>query len=201
VERDEKHLVRDVLDGDLGAFREIVERHQSRVFYLGLRFLKRFEDAEDFAQEVFLKAFEKIATFKGDGPFAAWLYRIAFNLGITRYRNRMKTSTVAWLEEIDADATAAPADGNTGAPQSGPSGHPGTVVELELINEESRETVRRAVDQLSDRAATIVKMHYYDGLTYEQISDALGVPVNTIKSHVFRAKQEIRERMADYMKE
>jgi len=85
VEADDNELVRRVLDGDLAAYRTIVERHQGRLFYIGLKFLHSNEDAEDFAQEAFLRAYERLGSYRGSGSFSAWLYRVAFNLAVNRY--------------------------------------------------------------------------------------------------------------------
>lgn len=195
MESDEAVLVRDIVNGNVEAFRAIVERHQARVYYMGLRFLKRVEDAEDFAQEVFLRAYEKLRAFKGDGPFAAWLYRIAFNLAVSRYRVTKRFLAEEWVDEPGAadsegGAFAVPGDDTVGSERP---------VERSVVAKESEEKVRGALEHLPSRYAIIVRMHYFDGLTYEEISEILDIPVNTIKSHVFRAKREIRKRLADYM--
>ncbi|HUZ17029.1 MAG TPA: RNA polymerase sigma factor [Spirochaetia bacterium] len=195
MEQEETDLVREITGGNVDAFRTIVERHQARIFYLGLKFLRRFEDAEDFAQEVFLRAFEKLSAFKGDGPFAAWLYRIAFNLGISKYRINKRIFAEEWVDETPSDEGIDSTGGESG--QGVPSA--GAPVERLVVAKESEEEVRRAVDQLPARYAVIVRMHFFDGLTYQEISEVLDIPVNTIKSHVFRAKHEIRKRLADYM--
>ena len=162
---------------------------------MGLKFLKRVEDAEDFAQEVFLRAFEKLEAFKGDGPFAAWLYRIAFNLAVSRYRVTKRFFAEEWINEPGA---ADPEGGGFALPSDDPSAGD-RPVERSVVAKESEEKVRDALAVLPSRYAIIVRMHYFDGLTYEEISEILDIPVNTIKSHVFRAKREIRKRLADYM--
>ena len=84
-EHDDNILVQRVVQGDTDAFAGIVEKHQKNVFYLGLKFFHNQADAEDFAQEVFLKVFERLDTFTGNVPFKGWLYKIAFNLAVNRY--------------------------------------------------------------------------------------------------------------------
>ena len=170
-------LVRRVLSGDAPSYRTIVERHQSRILYMGMRFFRRREDAEDFAQEVFLRAFEKLSLYSGKGPFAAWLYRVAYNVAVNTRRSLPRE---LWDEEVDAQAL--PAD----LPSA----------EELLDSRESAQRVARAMKGLPARYTLVVRMHYFDGLTYPEIADILDVPVNTIKSHIFRAKDIIRSRLA-----
>jgi RNA polymerase sigma-70 factor (ECF subfamily) len=169
-------LVERVLGGDTEAYRVLVERHQARIFYLGLKFFHNQEEAEDFSQDLFLRVFEKLASFRGRVPFSAWLYRIAFNLAVNRYHlNRRK------LAELDLDIQI---------PDRGSS----PVDELE--KEELKQGVREVLAGLPDIYNLAVRMHYFDGLSYPQISRATGIPVGTLKSHVFRAKKLIRRGLA-----
>lgn len=166
-------LVGRVLTGDSEAYRGIVDRHKARIYYLGLKFFHGPEDAEDFAQDVFLKAYDKLSTFRGGSPFSAWLYRLAFNLAVNRYHVVKKRLTTVQLDEV-SDEQAQP--------------------ERELIRKEERETVVRLMRELPDVYNVVLKMHYYDDLTYKEISRAMGIPVNTVKSHVHRAKKMLAER-------
>jgi RNA polymerase sigma-70 factor, ECF subfamily len=176
VENDDADLVRRVLSGDVQRYRTLVERHRSRVLFMGLKFFRRVEDAEDFAQEVFLRAFEKLSLYSGKGPFAAWLYRVAYNVAVNT--NRAVRQDL-WNEEIDEQAV------------------PGNLPSAEelLASRESVERVGRALKGLPARYSLVVRMHYFDGLSYPEIADILDVPVNTIKSHIFRAKEIIRSRL------
>jgi len=173
---DDNSLVVKVLQGDAQSYRRIVERHQGRVFYLGLRFFHSEHDAEDFAQEVFLRAYEKLSLFQGQVPFAAWLYRIAFNLAVNRYH-------VHTRERAEVHAEIEPADTSPG-PEAG------------LLRAETIERVRAALRKIPEAYKVVVKMHFFDGLSYPEISRILRTPVNTIKSHIFRAKQLLRRRLA-----
>jgi RNA polymerase sigma-70 factor (ECF subfamily) len=182
---DDNTLVVKILQGDVESYRRIVERHQGRVFYLGLRFFRSEHDAEDFAQEVFLRAYEKLALFRGRVPFSAWLYRIAFNLAVNQYHVRKRK-----LAEVRAEAE--PADSSPG-PEAG------------LVRGEMIERVRAALRKIPEMYKVVVKMHFFDGLSYPEISRIMKIPVNTIKSHIFRAKEMLRRRLAheagDYLEE
>ena len=175
-EVDDNVLVARVLSGDRNSFRSIVDRHQGRVFYLGLRFLRNLQDAEDFAQEVFIRAYRKLESFSGKVPFGAWLYRLAFNLAVNDYHVSRRR-----LAEVDYQ----------GLPLSDPSLSP----EAELVATETRGVVKDALKTLPDAYKIVIRMHFFDGLSYPEISRATGLPVNTIKSHVFRAKRLIRKQL------
>jgi RNA polymerase sigma-70 factor (ECF subfamily) len=176
TEVDDNVLVKKVLAGNAEAYRMLVERHQARIYYLGLKFFHNPEEAEDFSQDLFLRAFEKLKSFKDRVPFSAWLYRVAFNLAVSRYHvNRRR------LAERDLDIQI-----------------PDRRVSLEgsFEKEELRREIQRILAALPDIYNLAVRMHYFDGLSYPEISRATGIPVGTLKSHIFRAKKLIRRALA-----
>jgi len=168
-------LVRRVLAGEAEAYGTIVARHQARVFYLGLKFLRRSEDAEDFAQEVFIRAYEKLASFQGGVPFAAWLHRIAFNLAVNKYHLKKRQAQPVDTVDLLPDSSYSP--------------------EHRLLSEELAEWVRKTLHKIPEIYHVLIRMHFFEGLSYPEISRALQMPVNTIKSYIFRAKELIRQRL------
>ena len=168
-------LVRRVLAGEAEAYGTIVARHQARVFYLGLKFLRRSEDAEDFAQEVFIRAYEKLASFQGGVPFAAWLHRIAFNLAVNKYHLKKRQAQPVSTVDLLPDSSYSP--------------------EHRLLSEELAEWVRKTLHKIPEIYHVLIRMHFFEGLSYPEISRALQMPVNTIKSYIFRAKELIRQRL------
>jgi len=168
-------LVRRVLQGEVGAYGTIVARHQARVFYLGLKFLRRNEDAEDFAQEVFIRAYEKLSSFQGTVPFAAWLYRIAFNLAVNKYHLKKRQAQAVNTVDILPDSSFSP--------------------EHHLLAEELAEWVRKTLHKIPEIYHVLIRMHFFEGLSYPEISKALEMPVNTIKSYIFRAKELLRQKL------
>ena len=168
-------LVRRVLAGEVEAYGTIVARHQARVFYLGLKFLRRSEDAEDFAQEVFIRAYEKLASFQGGVPFAAWLHRIAFNLAVNKYHLKKRQAQPVSTVDLLPDSSYSP--------------------EHRLLSEELAEWVRKTLHKIPEIYHVLIRMHFFEGLSYPEISRALQIPVNTIKSYIFRAKELIRQRL------
>ena len=168
-------LVRRVLQGEVKAYGTIVARHQTRIFYLGLKFLHRTEDAEDFAQEVFIRAYEKLSSFQGTVPFAAWLYRIAFNLAVNKYHYKKRQVQAVNTVDILPDSSFSP--------------------EHRLLAEELAEWVRKTLHKIPESYHVLIRMHFFEGLSYPEISKALEMPVNTIKSYIFRAKAMIRQKL------
>jgi RNA polymerase sigma-70 factor (ECF subfamily) len=167
-------LVRRVLQGEVKAYGTIVARHQARMFYLGLKFLRRNEDAEDFAQEVFIRAYEKLSSFQGTVPFAAWLYRIAFNLAVNKYHLKKRQAQAVNTVDILPDSSFSP--------------------EHHLLAEELSEWVRKTLHKIPEIYHVLIRMHFFEGLSYPEISKALEMPVNTIKSYIFRAKELLRQK-------
>jgi len=171
---DDLTIVARVLAGDINAYRTIVERYQRRVFRLGLRFHRVAEDIQDYVQEVFLKAYVQLSQFGRRGRFYSWLMRIAYNHGLDRVGKR---SVEVIPEEYD------PPD-------------PGPGTEELALRSMAREELRAAVAGLPAPVGTCVDLFFFFELTYDEVSNITGIPVNTVKSHVFRAKQRLRKRLA-----
>ena len=178
----DNELVRLVLKGDTAAYRGLVERHQSRVFYLGLRFLRTPEEAEDFAQDVFVRSYERLRSFSGKVPFSAWLYRVAFNLAVNRYHVKRRAVKHVPVEGI---AVADPA--------SDP--------EREVLNDELASALREKLAELPRVYQLVLKMRFFEGFPYQGMARALNVPVNTVKSYVHRAKGILRQKLQGYLEE
>ena len=175
----DNELVKHVLTGRIDAYREIVARHQARVFYMGLKFFHNRHDAEDYAQEVFLKTFEKLRTFKAEVPFASWLNRIAYNMAVNQYHKHKRGRVEVALPCEPQDTSLSP--------------------ETRLLRGELREKVRKVLKKIPDIYKPVIALHFFEGLSYPEISRALSIPVNTIKSYVFRTKQLLRSRLGVYI--
>jgi RNA polymerase sigma-70 factor (ECF subfamily) len=164
-----------VLDGDTEAFAILVRRHKSRVLRLGMSFFRDEDEAADFAQDVFIKAYTGLAGFKGRSLFSTWLLRIAYNTAInSRKRHR---------EALRLD------------PDSEIEGSPG--VDETHLRAAAAEAVRDALSDLPPRQALCLELYFYYDMKYSEICEITGFPVNTIKSHVFRAKRFLRQRLGD----
>lgn len=173
-------MVRRILDGQIDAYREIVARHQARVFYIGLKFFHNRHDAEDYAQEVFLKAFEKLQSFGGEVPFSAWLNKIAYNMAVNYYHKRRRN-------RVEVPLPIEPRD-----PALGP--------EIHVLRNELQERVRKVLKKIPEIYKPVINLHFFEGLSYPEISRSLRIPVNTVKSYVFRTKQLLRSRLEAYVR-
>jgi RNA polymerase sigma-70 factor (ECF subfamily) len=162
-----------VLEGDTEAFSILVKRHNGRVFRLGMSFFHDAEDAADFTQDVFVKAYTALGSFKGRSAFSTWLLRIAYNTAINAKQRRRENLA---LDEDDLLP-----------------GNPGVDVDHEKA--EVVAAVRAAMAELPPKQAICIELYFYYNLKYSEISEVTGIPVNTIKSHVFRAKKILRERL------
>ncbi len=163
-------VVARVLDGDGEAFAVLVRRHQRRLLRLGWGFFRDADAAEDFAQDVFVKAYVGLAGFRGRSSFATWLTRIAYNAGINAKRRAGR------YEPLVSD----PEDERTLSPED------------QHLRTESVQALSRAMAALPEKYAICLELYFREGMNYADISEATGFPVNTIKSHVFRAKRDLR---------
>ena len=173
-EPSDEEAIGRVLDGDTEAFAILVKRHRERVRRLGLGFFHDADEADDFTQDVFIKAYTALASFQGRSQFSTWLLRIAYNAAINAKKRAREAVS------IEADDL--------------PGGEPGT--DEAHLREETAAAVREAVAGLQPKQALCVELFFYYDLKYTEISEVTGLPVNTIKSHVFRAKRILRERLA-----
>ncbi len=175
----DEEVIGRVLDGDADAFSILVRRHGARVTRLGLSFFRDEEDAADFAQDVFVKAYTALASFKGRSLFSTWLLRIAYNTAINSKKRRREHA------RLDPEAEIVGAAG----------------VDVTHLREETARAVREAMEELPARQALCIELYFYYDLKYSEIGEITGFPINTIKSHVFRAKRILRERLAGVREE
>ncbi|MDR3325428.1 MAG: sigma-70 family RNA polymerase sigma factor [Spirochaetaceae bacterium] len=175
-ELDDKLIVARVVSGERALYRFLVERHQRQVNALGLSFLRNRDDAADFSQEVFFKAFHCLGQFEGAARFSTWLYRIAYNTALNKVNRRKEYLSLA--DNYEAESL-------------------GLSPEEESVKEAVRQAVRQAVAELPERYRICIDLFFFYDRSYEEIEAITGDPVGTIKSHVFRAKKILREKLRD----
>jgi RNA polymerase sigma-70 factor (ECF subfamily) len=168
----DEQIVKQVLVGGIESFKTIVERYQKKIFGIGMRFFKNRDDSYDFVQEVFIRAYESLKSYAGRAPFRFWLTKIAYNHGINRVGAKRAEPEVP--EEVPSE---------------------GTTPETGHLRGEIREILMEAINQLPDRYRICVDLYFFMGLTYSEISEITGYPVNTIKSNVLRAKTMLRDEL------
>jgi RNA polymerase sigma-70 factor, ECF subfamily len=179
VSADDQQLIANCLAGDSAAFGELVRRYQDRLYNTVYRLVDNAEDALDVVQEAFLNAYQSLESFKGDALFFTWLYRIAVNTAISLKRKRR---VLARITNRDGEAIVEPADPS----EMNRPGHA-----LEQAEEEQK--LHRALARLSAEHRTVLVMKELEGQKYEEMAEALEVPIGTIRSRLHRARLELRE--------
>ncbi|BBM87858.1 RNA polymerase sigma factor [Candidatus Uabimicrobium amorphum] len=165
-------IVQDILAGNSNSFIFIIERYQQRIYSMGMRFFKNKDDASDFAQEVFIKVFENLPSYKKKAPFKYWMVKIAYNYGINcvqKKNNHKQPLNNVYCEE------------------SSP--------EKQYIKKEATRALLDAIQKLPEQYQICLDFYFFLGFTYQQIQEITNLPINTIKSHVFRAKQILRQEL------
>jgi RNA polymerase sigma-70 factor (ECF subfamily) len=180
VEQSDLELVRRAQRGERGAFDLLVLRYQHKVVKLVARLLRDPTEAEDVAQESFVKAYRALASFRGDSAFYTWMYRIAVNTARNAMasRQRRPIEYEGGLNEGELSVMEARLR-HTDTP------------EASVLSEEIRTTVNRAVEQLPEDLRTAIILREVEGLSYEEIAEAMECPVGTVRSRIFRAREAI----------
>lgn len=175
----ERALVARCQQGNQDAFRELVEQYQGAVYGLLSRTVADRALAEDLAQETFLRVHRGLPFFRGEARLSTWIYRIVANLVAEQHsRGRLAAES---LDETYEDGTLRR---EPGAPD-------GAFADLEL-----RDAMEKAIAHLPAQYRLVVSAYYLEGLKYEELSEALGLPLGTVKTHLHRAKRMLREYLA-----
>ena len=174
---DDHLIISQIVAGQKDLFRLLVRRHERAVHGMGMSFFRNREDASDFTQEVFLKVYRSLSHFEGRARFSTWLYKIAYNTAVNRVNRTKEYHSLA----IEEGAEALLCDNET--------------PERILIRQASRQALLNAMEELPERYRVCVDMFFFYDRSYQEIEAITGYPVNTIKSHVFRAKKLLRDKL------
>ena len=176
----EATIVRKVLGGDANAFETLVLEYEKNVYNIALRMTGNSEDAADMTQEAFIKAYNSLQSFRGDSKFSVWLYRIVSNvcLDFLRSKNRRPTVSLS-VEDDDGEDTQLDVADESQSP------------ELLLDRKLTRDSVRRGLDSLPPDYRQILLLREIQGLSYDEIAQALSLEVGTVKSRIFRARKRL----------
>src|ERR1700704_4672238 len=177
-------LVRRVQRGDKGAFDALVLKYQHKLVKLVMRYVRNPAEAEDIAQEAFIKAYRALPQFRGDSAFYTWLYRIAINTAKNAVVSRDRSPIEYDLDrnnEESYDMQGRLKDSET------PEGL--------VLTDEIRSTVNAAIDALPEDLRTAIVLRELEGLSYEEIAAAMACPVGTVRSRIFRAREAIDHRL------
>ena len=176
----EAAIVRKVLGGDANAFETLVLEYEKNVYNIALRMTGNSEDAADMTQEAFIKAYNSLQSFRGDSKFSVWLYRIVSNvcLDFLRSKNRRPTVSLSVEDDDGEDAQLDVAD---------ESQSPELLLDWKL----TRDSVRRGLDSLPPDYRQILLLREIQGLSYDEIAQALSLEVGTVKSRIFSARKRL----------
>lgn len=178
IKRRDLNLIRQSVAGNKDAFAKLMTLYKVRIFNFGKTFFHNDADSEDFVQDVFMKVFTHLDTFQGNSMFSTWLMKIAYTTAINSVNRKKETSTIA-------DETIIPDNA-------------GITPEEMQIRKITKIAIQEAISELPEKYATCVEMYFYYDIPYQEISEITEFPVNTIKSHIFRAKKLLKNKLEDF---
>ena len=174
-EVDDGYLVAAALAGRAEAFGTLVERYERAVYHLCLRTMRDAEEARDCTQEAFFKAFRSLRTFKPDAKFSTWIFSIAYHACCDRLGRRKRFSREELPDRAD--------------PSAGP--------DVEVERKDAARALRAAIDALPEKYRTVITLYHLQGKQYEEIARVLDLPMGTVKTHLFRAKEQLRKALVN----
>jgi len=181
-------LVRRVQRGDSAAFDLLVRKYQHRVVALIGRYVHDWSEAQDVAQDTFLRAYRALGNFRGDAQFSTWLHRIAVNTAknhLVAHKRRPPGEDIDIEDAEQFESALRLRDNDT--------------PERELMRQEMEQTVMRAVQALPDELRAAITLREVDGLSYEEIAQQMQCPIGTVRSRIFRAREAIDEQLRPLM--
>jgi RNA polymerase sigma-70 factor (ECF subfamily) len=187
---DEMELVKRARRGDLPAYDDLVRRYQERIYATVYHMTANHEDANDLAQEAFIKAFHALKSFKGGSSFYTWVYRIAVNKTINFLKQRKNKAQLS-LDDLDLNAE-----------------HDPDLVALisektprrEVSLAELQEKLNAVMQRLSEPHRLVVILHDVQGLSHEEIAKVMDCNIGTVRSRLFYARQQLQAYLSDYLK-
>lgn len=178
-------LVERTQRGDLRAFDLLVLKYQSRVMHVVMRFVRDADEAEDVAQEAFIKAYSAINNFRGDSAFYTWLFRIATNAAKNHLVARGRRTPVL---DVDIDDALMHDENQRLVEDESP--------QAALETQELEAVIKRAVQDLPDELQTALCLREFDGLSYEDIAVIMNCPIGTVRSRIFRGRETVDQKVA-----
>jgi len=187
---DDRELILRAQEGDLNAFGDLVRRHQAAVFNVAFRMFGQRSEAEDAAQETFLRAFRALGTFDVERPMAPWLKRIATNVCLN------------WLASARVKPYVTVADMNRPGEEKSSMddwAHNRPTPEQELVTKETARQIRAAILKLPPPYRAVIELRHFQYLSYDEIGQTLGRSLNNVKSDLFRARRMLAELLGEQL--
>jgi RNA polymerase sigma-70 factor (ECF subfamily) len=186
---DDRNLVERARQGDREAFGTLVRRYQDRAFNLAYQMVRNREEALDISQEAFTRAYTSLPAFKGEASFTTWLHRIVVNLAIDSLRRKQRGGTAAYDDTRAAPETA----------EAEPPAHddPATTLETKQV----RVLLSRGIAQLPPAQRAVLVLREIEGMSYEEISRAVGCNLGTVMSRLFYARRRLQQVLKDHLED
>ncbi len=181
-EQDDAFLVAASQRGDQDAFAQLVQRYQRRIFNLIFRMLQQYDEATEITQETFLAAWQGLPSFRGDARFPTWLYRIAYNCSLKQLEQRKRDQALRAAIQAEQLLQSDYAD-------------------AELEAHDRQTMVQEQISNLPAKYRIVLILRHLQEMTYEEMAEALTMPIGTIKTHLFRARNLLKERLVAFERE
>ena len=176
LDDEDRIITAQIVSGQKELFRLLIKRHERAVYGMGISFFRNAEDASDFTQEVFIKVYRNLSGFEGRSRFSTWLYKIAYNTAVSSLSRKKEYLSLAEEDTIPDNDTP----------------------ERKLLRDLARDAMLEAIQELPERFRLCIDLYFFYDRSYQEIETITGFPVNTIKSHVHRAKKILHVKLADY---
>jgi len=176
----DEHIINQIIEGDTSAFTVLVNRYKDLVFTLALRMLKNREEAEEVAQDTFLKAYRSLDKFKGDSKFSTWIYRVAYNTCLDRIKKNKKYHNEVAINEFTEHEVRSLDN---------------ALDQLEA--KERQQNIQDCMALLSSQDSFLLTLYYFEELSVEDISKIIGITANNVKIRLFRCRKKLASILKD----
>jgi RNA polymerase sigma-70 factor (ECF subfamily) len=193
--QDDRTLLARAQGGDMSAFEELVGRHEEKVYGLALRMTRSEADAAEITQDTFLSAYQHLAEFRGEAAFGSWVHRIAANNALMRLRRQRV------LDIVSDDQLEGPEFTERGSLAEAPETDWSRRADDKILDEELGRAIQEATDALPEGYREVFLLKDVEGLSYEEISEMVGISVPAVKSRLHRARLALREAIDAFYKE
>ena len=193
--QDDRELLARAQAGEMSAFEALVGKHEEKVYGLALRMTRSEADAAEIAQDTFLSAYQHLAEFRGEAAFGSWVHRIAANNALMRLR-RQKV-----VDMVSDDELAGPEFTERGSLADGPDSDWSKRADDKILEDELGRAIQAATDALPEGYREVFLLKDVEGLSYEEISEMVGISIPAVKSRLHRARLALREAIDAFYKE
>ena len=175
-------IINAIKNGDTNAYSKLVDRYKDLVFTLAIRMLKNREEAEEVAQDTFIKVFKSLDNFQGDSKFSTWIYRIAYNTCLDNIKKNKKFINDIAIDEFTVNKLKTIDNA------------------LEtIISKERSQLIKQCIDRLPEESSALLTLFYFEELSLEEISKIINVEANTVKVRLFRARKKLAVILEQYL--